>query len=116
MGIEQPLRDPSEAATLQGEDRCAEILRDAKQAGTDFVKTELELTLTFCAMAAESKDPDKQSRQIDNAERAYAGALNAKSKLSLDENTERILLELASEAKQQIARIRDASGVELDSE
>jgi hypothetical protein len=77
----------------------------SKETGKHFVKTELELGLTFCHLAAGTPDAEKRARNIEHAKRAYDGAFEALTKLNLDEETRRAMDGLRTDLKQALASL-----------
>src|SRR5215468_3524919 len=43
---------------------------------SQLVATELDLAITFCQVAATTKDPDRYERNIANAQEAYSAAVH----------------------------------------
>lgn len=64
-----------------------------KQAGFDFVLTEIQVGLTFATLAlqAEAWDSDKIHREVTNARKAYDNAVHFQKKIGFNtEETNRI--------------------------
>lgn len=76
------------------------------QAGLSFVHTELELAKTFCNIARNAPpDSDQRNRNVTNAKKAYAGALDALSKLTLPSEEVSPVEQLATEVRENLACI-----------
>ena len=74
----------------------------------DFVRTEVDLAETFCAIAANTSSPQKAERSREHALRALGGAARAMSQVSIDEREHAAILRRIA----RIARILNNSNPE----
>lgn len=72
----------------------------------DFVRTEIDLAETFCALAANTSSLQKAQRSRENALRALGGATHALSHVSMDERQRAAILRRIA----RIATILNNSG------
>lgn len=79
-------------------------LRDAVT--IDFVRTEVDLAETFCAIAANTSSPQKAEQGREHALRALGGAARALSQVSMDKREHATILRRIA----RIAKILHNSG------
>ena len=72
----------------------------------DFIRTEVDLAETFCAIAANTSSPQKAERSREHALRALGGAARALSRVSMDERERAAILRRVA----RITRILHDSG------
>ena len=72
----------------------------------DFVRTEVDLAETFCALAANTSSPQKAERSRERALRALGGATHALSHVSMDERQRAAILRRIA----RIAKVLHNSG------
>jgi hypothetical protein len=78
------------------------------KSAVEFVQTELELALTFCDFAkGAAADSSKRIRNVENARRAYAGAMYVLQKLALPEDQKSRLEQLADKVHTFLACLPD---------
>lgn len=87
-------RQPSYSAPRPTIDQLLENGRQLKQAGIDFLKTDLDIALTFADTAMRSgKDPAKKERNRRNARRGYDTVLRMLEKQDLTRNDANFLFQ-----------------------
>jgi hypothetical protein len=71
---------------------CREARESRNAVTTDFVRTEVDLAETFCAIAANTSSPQRAERSREHALRALGGAARALTQVSMDERERATIL------------------------
>ena len=74
--------------------------------GTDFIKTELRLGLTFSRLALQSKDAGKASRNVAKAQKAHDTELRHYRKAGLSEENGTEIRNLLAQLEANLALLR----------
>lgn len=74
--------------------------------GTDFIRIELRVGLTFSRLALQSKDAGKVSRNIANAQKAHDTALRHYRKAALNEENGTEIRNLLAQLEANLALLR----------
>jgi hypothetical protein len=92
MSRNQPIRRPSFAARKPTIDELLSSGAQLNRTSTDFLKVDLETSLTFSALALQYKDnPEKRERNQANARRGYDTILRLAKKVVLDQQDARFI-------------------------
>lgn len=103
--MDRQKRDPLEASQELREE-TAQLTDAAKVSGLQFVRTELELALTFLSVATRrGEDPKQHSTTIENAKKAYAGALGGLAKLTPTEDERAAIDKLRADVERELERL-----------
>lgn len=89
---------------------AAELYREEREhrndVFVDFVRTEIDLAETFCALAANASSPEKSQRSREHALHALGGAARALSQVSIDKRERAAILRRIA----RIAKVLHDSG------